>query len=80
MGDGGVAAAGEEWLGALAVVEEAHGNHAAQGVVQLEACLECDASAGCLAEVGLQVALDGALVAVAEVETQVQVMGNLLLA
>ena len=80
MGDGGVAAAGEERLGALAVVEEAHRDHAAEGVVHLDACLEGFASAGGFAEVGLQVAFDGALVAYAEVEPHVEVVSYALLA
>ena len=44
----------------------------------LGACLNGFAAAGGFAEVCLQVALDGTLVADAEVEAQVQVVGELL--
>ena len=80
MCDGGVAAAREKRFGALSVVEEAQGDHAAQGVVHLCACLDGHVAAGGFAQVGLQVAFDGALVADAEVEAHGQAMCKVVLA
>lgn len=77
--DGGITAAGEEWLRTLAVVEETQGDHSAHGIIYLSTCFNSHIAAGCFAEVCLQVTFDGALVTDAEVEAQVQVMGNLLL-
>ena len=76
MGDGGVAAGGEQRLGALAVVIEAEGDHAAHGVVHLSARLDGLAAAGGLAKTGLEVSLDGVLIAQGEVEAQVEVVGK----
>ena len=53
LGDSGVAAGRKKWLGALAVVEEAHGNHSAHGVINLGTGLDGHAAAGGFAEVRL---------------------------
>ena len=51
--DGGVAAGRKKWFGALAVIEEAHGNHSAHGIIDLGAGLDGHAAAGGFAKVRL---------------------------
>lgn len=46
LGHGGVAAAGEQGLGALAVIVEREGDHAAHGIVNLRARLDGHVAAG----------------------------------
>ena len=77
MGYGGVAAAGEERLGALAVVINTQGGQTTHGVIELGTGLERLLSAGSFAKACLDVALDGVLVTDAEIEPHGQAVGKI---
>ena len=61
----------------MTVVEKAERHHSAHSIIDLRTSLEGLVAAGSFAEIALQVALNGALIADTEVETQVQIVSNL---
>ena len=72
LSDGGVGGGGEEGLVALAVVVDGEGDVAAHGVVCSKTGLDGTITHGGFGEACLYVAREGILVAVGEVEAQVQ--------